>query len=178
MAWTTPGTAVAGAVLEASFWNSNVRDNLDYLKTEVDDITTSIRRIGFQSRTTNYTINQTVLSSATDIFTSDITWTADGSTYIVEFHGIVTTAANGYSFIALTDGGNNGIGSLAVVHFGSIAGVQTVYTRRYYTPAAGSVTINARGRFSTAGNGALVAGDGTGTNDPPAYLAVYGPVTT
>jgi hypothetical protein len=27
MAWTTPGTAVAGAVLEASFWNSNVRDN-------------------------------------------------------------------------------------------------------------------------------------------------------
>jgi hypothetical protein len=27
MPWTTPGTAVAGAVLEASFWNSNVRDN-------------------------------------------------------------------------------------------------------------------------------------------------------
>ena len=29
MAWTTPGTAVAGAVLEADFWNSNVRDNLN-----------------------------------------------------------------------------------------------------------------------------------------------------
>lgn len=27
MAWTTPGTAVAGDVLTASFWNSNVRDN-------------------------------------------------------------------------------------------------------------------------------------------------------
>jgi hypothetical protein len=27
MPWTTPGTAVAGAVLEATFWNSNVRDN-------------------------------------------------------------------------------------------------------------------------------------------------------
>jgi hypothetical protein len=27
MPWTTPGTAVAGAVLESSFWNSNVRDN-------------------------------------------------------------------------------------------------------------------------------------------------------
>jgi hypothetical protein len=27
MAWTTPGTAVAGAVLEADFWNSDVRDN-------------------------------------------------------------------------------------------------------------------------------------------------------
>lgn len=31
MAWTTPGTAVAGAVLEASFWNSNVRDNTLHL---------------------------------------------------------------------------------------------------------------------------------------------------
>jgi hypothetical protein len=31
MPWTTPGTAVAGAVLEASFWNSNVRDNLNTL---------------------------------------------------------------------------------------------------------------------------------------------------
>lgn len=31
MAWTTPGTAVAGAVLEADFWNSNVRDNLSEL---------------------------------------------------------------------------------------------------------------------------------------------------
>ena len=28
MAWTTPGTAVAGDVLTAAFWNSNVRDNL------------------------------------------------------------------------------------------------------------------------------------------------------
>jgi len=29
MAWTTPGTAVAGDVLTAAFWNSNVRDNLN-----------------------------------------------------------------------------------------------------------------------------------------------------
>ncbi len=28
MTWTTPGTAVAGQVLSAAFWNSNVRDNL------------------------------------------------------------------------------------------------------------------------------------------------------
>ena len=31
MAWTTPGTAVAGDVLTASFWNLNVRDNLNAL---------------------------------------------------------------------------------------------------------------------------------------------------
>ena len=28
MAWTTPGTAVAGEVLEAAFWNEQVRDNM------------------------------------------------------------------------------------------------------------------------------------------------------
>jgi hypothetical protein len=28
MAWTTPGTAVAGDVLTAAFWNSDVRDNM------------------------------------------------------------------------------------------------------------------------------------------------------
>ena len=28
MAWTTPGTAVAGSVLTSSFWNAQVRDNL------------------------------------------------------------------------------------------------------------------------------------------------------
>lgn len=38
MAWTTPGTAVAGAVLEADFWNSNVRDNTAYLKAEADAV--------------------------------------------------------------------------------------------------------------------------------------------
>jgi hypothetical protein len=33
MAWTTPGTAVAGDVLTAAFWNSNVRDNETFLFT-------------------------------------------------------------------------------------------------------------------------------------------------
>jgi hypothetical protein len=33
MAWTTPGTAVAGDVLTAAFWNSNVRDNMNAIGT-------------------------------------------------------------------------------------------------------------------------------------------------
>jgi len=36
MAWTTPGTAVAGEVLTASRWNTDVRDNTAFLKTETD----------------------------------------------------------------------------------------------------------------------------------------------
>jgi hypothetical protein len=31
MAWTTPGTAVAGSVLSSAFWNLEVRDNLNAL---------------------------------------------------------------------------------------------------------------------------------------------------
>ena len=31
MAWTTPGTATAGEVLTAAFWNTNVRDNSNAL---------------------------------------------------------------------------------------------------------------------------------------------------
>jgi len=35
MAYTTPGTAVAGDVLTASFWNSNVRDNIAQLNSDI-----------------------------------------------------------------------------------------------------------------------------------------------
>ena len=34
MAWTTPGTATAGSVLTASFWNEQVRDNSNALRDE------------------------------------------------------------------------------------------------------------------------------------------------
>ena len=34
MAWTTPGTATAGEVLTAAFWNSNVRDNTQQLRDD------------------------------------------------------------------------------------------------------------------------------------------------
>lgn len=35
MAWTTPGTAVAGEVLTASRWNTDVRDNTNQLFTDL-----------------------------------------------------------------------------------------------------------------------------------------------
>jgi hypothetical protein len=50
MAWTTPGTATAGEVLTAAFWNTNVRDN-------------SLELAPFFSGFTNYT--PTLTQSAT-----------------------------------------------------------------------------------------------------------------
>jgi hypothetical protein len=49
MAFTTPGTAVAGDVLTAAFWNSNVRDNLDDHETRLNVLAP------FSSAWTSYT---------------------------------------------------------------------------------------------------------------------------
>jgi hypothetical protein len=40
MAWTTPGTAVAGEVLTAAFWNEQVRDNLADVDSRVRQLRT------------------------------------------------------------------------------------------------------------------------------------------
>lgn len=38
MAWTTPGTATAGDVLTAAYWNVNVRDNMNALNSVVTNV--------------------------------------------------------------------------------------------------------------------------------------------
>jgi hypothetical protein len=60
MAWTTPGTATAGEVLTASFWNTQVRDNLNDIDTYVDPI-----RDGFIDYTPALVQSATVTKSIT-----------------------------------------------------------------------------------------------------------------
>jgi hypothetical protein len=77
MAFTTPGTAVAGQVLSAAFWNSNVRDNTAFVKAETDvvglkfisstalsGVTTNISNV-FSSTYDSYRVVISGLSSAT-----------------------------------------------------------------------------------------------------------------
>lgn len=163
----------AGDVATAAAWNVITNDVIDH-ETRLQQL----KRITYIERSTAYTVNQTAVASATDIFSSDLTWTATGATYVVEFFGLVQTAATGFTKMILTDGGNNGLGAIGVAYAGSQVTIQGLFARKYYTPAAGTATINVRGIYATAGNGALNAGDGTGTNDPIAFLAVYGPVLT
>ena len=42
MAWTTPGTATAGEVLTAAFWNTNVRDNSNMLRNTTGIVPPSV----------------------------------------------------------------------------------------------------------------------------------------
>jgi hypothetical protein len=57
MPWTTPGTAVAGDVLTAAFWNSNVRDNsleLAPFFSAWTSYTPTISQVGNVTKTTTY----------------------------------------------------------------------------------------------------------------------------
>lgn len=55
MAWTTPTTAVAGNAILASLWNSDVKDNTQYLKDATDDI--GLVKILDQTFTTTSAVN-------------------------------------------------------------------------------------------------------------------------
>jgi hypothetical protein len=175
MAWTTPGTATAGEVLTAAFWNTNVRDNADALYQ-------SAKRLGFVQSTSSYSVNQTTVAGASNVFSSSITFTAAGSTaYRVEFFcgGILTAvASNSAVIVHLVDGSGNAITRLCVAGSGNGTNAANyaaspVY---FYTPSAGSITLNIRATYS-AGVGTLNAGNAT--NDyPPMWFAVYGPDIT
>jgi hypothetical protein len=173
MAWTTPGTATAGEVLTAAFWNENVRDNSNALRN-------SIIRLGFQTRGTggadNYTVDQSSVASAVDIFSSDISWTADGtSSYLIEaFCPTAATAGSNQTtrMVIVTGSGT----SLGYTEIYNSAGSSTgpLFVRFWYTPSAGSAAVNARGTKDGAGSGSLRFGTGY----LPGYIAVYGPPTT
>ena len=177
MAWTTPSTAVAGSTeLTAALWNEQVRDNLNALYGPV-------RRIAHIERTTTYTVSATTLAAAADVFSSDLTFTADGtSKYLIEFYcqRFVTGAADQFVFVNLVDGSGTGLGSLAGVLNVSSTTYAPAFARVFYQPAAGSFSINVRATKSGGADGAIYGGSGgTGaTSAFPMYLSVYGPPLT
>lgn len=177
MAYTPPTTVTAGSVLTASRYNADVVEN-------VSQIYNSIQRIGQQTRATDYTANQTALASAGDVFSSDITWTADGtSTYMIEFYcARVATGGAGAGAatqVHLVDGSGNDLGIIGIVVTPAAAAMSAMmFARIPYTPASGSRSINVRAIYITSGNGLLYAASyGSGT-PVPMRLSVYGPDLT
>jgi hypothetical protein len=55
MAFTTPGTAVAGEVLTAAFWNTNVRDNVDAIRASQINIQSTAKTDTFTMSGTTFT---------------------------------------------------------------------------------------------------------------------------
>lgn len=145
----------------------------------------SVARIAYTQRTTNYTVSSTTVAGATDVFTGGgatgaaLTWTAAGSTaYRVEFYApVVQTGATAGSYIVvnLVDGAGNDLGGLAETGYGSGQVVQVPnHVVYYYTPAAGSTTINVRA-YRAVANGTIACGVGGSGARIPMWLAVFGP---
>ena len=169
MAWTAPKTDFAsGNILTAAQMNA-IGENLNAL--------TLGRRLGIQERTTDFTVNSATIAGSADIFASDLTWTAvAAAVYVVQFYAPRINAGSGdYVSINLVTGTGTGLANLW-----TSSSLQTpAFTSYHYTPGAGSISINCRATRNVS-NGSINAGSGgSGIFDwAPAYLAVYGPVTT
>lgn len=168
MAWTTPKTDfVSGNILTAAQMNA-IGNNLLALYGPV-------QRLGFQTRTTSHASSSTTFAGASNLFTSDISFTADGSSayrVILWAPTLDMGAAGRDSFVALNLSGTE-TGRMNNFDVSSRSGFP-FYLERWITPAAGSKTINFR-HYHAGGATTLVAGDGTGTNAPTMWMALYGP---
>lgn len=167
MPWTTPETFTAGQTLTAA--------SMNLINGNVSALYAPVQRLGYQERTTDYTTTTNLYASASDVFTTGITFTADGtSRYRVVFWAstVDTTASGRDLYLSLNIDGTE-TGRTNNFDVSSRSGY-TLYIERWHVFTSGSRTINFRG---VHGGGAVSmrAGNGTGTNAPPMWMAVYGP---
>lgn len=170
MPWTTPGTAVAGDVLTAAFWNSNVRDNLNDHESRFKSYGTAV------TKTSNTTSTATTFAAASNLFASNLTFVADGtSAYIVEFNSpLVFTNSATQVIVSLGNSGTElAIMGLAVL--ATNAGVP-FNCRFLWTPTAATYVLNIRFYLSGSGPTATIYG-GSGTGGAGTYMPSYLRVT-
>jgi hypothetical protein len=177
MPYVAPGTVAAGDVYTAAAHNIQVNN--------VIALQSAIRRLDYQASTATYTIstNMTNLATAPEVFATDLSFTADGtSSYAVEFFcpTILCPLSATYNlWVVLCKGDGTALGTLANIVGGSGYRVPGGVFKYFYTPAAGTQTLNVRCVQETGagGAGALTQGATSGYTGSflPMYLAVYGP---
>ena len=117
MAWTTPGTAVAGAVLEADLWNSDVRDNTQYLKDQSDFLYTPPMCVVSRSSGLTYSTSGVAITWNSEDVDTDSMYTSGTPTtitintagvYIVNLviHFSATSVGATYGVAAIKVGGS------------------------------------------------------------------------
>jgi hypothetical protein len=128
-------------------------------------------------------ISAATIGAAADVFSSDITWTADGSTYRIYLYiPTIETGQTANSFVSvhLVDGSGNDLGRMGYVGYadGTRSALQGAFNAfTLYTPSSGSVSINIRMIQSGSNGNASFGAGGAGAN-MSGYLAVYGPDIT
>lgn len=168
MAYVTPSTVTAGtSPVTAAAQNILVND--------IIAIYESIKRVAFTSTTTTYTVNQTVLASASNVFATSASWTADGtSAYRVKvFIPQINIASTNNALVSLflTNNAGTSIANLGNVgRPGNGELIETfINTEYYYTPVAGAVTLNVRATYGTASGSTFTA-----ASNNLMFLKVYG----
>lgn len=150
----------------------------------IDNKFAQIRRLGYVTNTSTYSLTSSTVSGAANIFSSSITWTAVGSTaYRIEFfcpYGYTPTDVDTFVTVVLVDGSGNDLGKIGVVGPTQVSGKRaygTINGTYYYTPSVGTTTINARAYFTSSnGNGSALVGNTGGVGvQVPMFLSVYGP---
>lgn len=103
-------------------------------------------QIASATRATNYTVQATSIGSAEEAF-SDVSFVADGGIYVVEvgFPAWITGTANYNLYCYLCDGDGNAIATIGQLATSSGVGrIGPNAFRYYYTPSAGTRTVNIR----------------------------------
>ena len=185
MAWTTPGTATAGEVLTAAFWNTNVRDNTLDLRSYQNRFATARTSAG--NKTLNSTswanvdtgLDLTLGASAGDVIEATLSgvWNADAAQCSLDVVTVVSASpvnsfATGTTVTAST---LEGVGAWL-----GNSGIQVnISGSFFYTLVAGDISggnvlLRLRYRTSTAANRVLIAT----ANIPFVFFARnHGPVT-
>lgn len=169
MAWSTPPDKSAGDQFTEAMWD-------DYVKGNTEHLYNSIQRLALVTATSNASAN-TTFATAANVFSTDATFTADGtSAYVVEVCiPLAETGAVAGAFmdIKLRGNSNADLGILARISRPTTTQAQSgnVYAKVFYTPSAGSTSLNVRGVCSSGGTM-------YGSLGFAMTLAVYGPETT
>ena len=154
-------------------------------QTKLTNVYNSVQRLAYGTRTSDYTANQTTVGAAADVFSSDLTWTADGtSSYRIEFfvpQSYTETTVDTFLEVHLVSGAGTDLGILGRIGPSQVSGKRAYWSGHlvtYYTPSVGSASINLRCLCLSSGSGALQAASGGAGAFLPMWLAVFGPPIT
>jgi len=129
----------------------------------------------YQTRATNFTIANDTVGAAAELFT-DVSWAADGGTYVVEVLPGVNWRAGtaGYNvYLSLCKGDGTEVVSMSQM-VGGLRAPLALFRYRY-TPTAGTQTLNVRAYKEAGGaNGTIEIAAGSGRAVAGlAYIAVF-----
>jgi hypothetical protein len=169
MAWTTPGTATAGEVLTAAFWNEQVRDNSNNLRALANVQSTSLLA------TSSFSLATATTSSDISGLTVTITPTATDSKILVTCTIVVDvdTANPIYALLFRAGSVTTGIGNASgnrsrvtsIVNCGANAGESLSFEFLDSPATTSATTYSIRLRTGSGGTRTLYINTGPSSGD-------------